>query len=132
LRPAELLVFPLVILFLTNILAYNSISQFDITFKFGNWSFKLGNATNLSAFIGAIGAIVTGAVVAGAKVLESGLSETSVETILKMGLGLTIYAMLVFPVYSIFNSIGVLGQALILGLTISYVLGLMLSINRGG
>jgi len=131
-RPVELVIFPLVLLFIVNIVAYNSVSQLSITYKLGNWSFTLGNATNLSLFIGAIGGIVTATIVAGSKILESGLSDVSIETILKVGLGLTIYSMLAFPVYNLFQSLGVFGQALIIGLTIGYVLGLVLSINRGG
>jgi len=131
-RPVEMVVFPLLLLFITNIVAYNDINQFNVSFKLGNWTFTLGNATSLSLFIGAIGTMITMTIVAGAKVLESGLSETSIETILKMGIGLTIYSMLVFPVYSMFQSLGTYGNALIIGLTIGYVLGLVLSINRGG
>jgi hypothetical protein len=131
-RPIDLVVFPLLILFVTNIAVYNNINQFNISFKLGNWTFTLGNATSLSLFVGAIGTMVTMTIIAGAKVLESGLSETSVETILKMGIGLTIYAMLVFPVYSLFQSLGVYGNVFVIALTIGYVLGLLLSINRGG
>jgi hypothetical protein len=131
-RPVELVVFPLLLLFIVNIVAYNSVSQLNITYRLGNWSFTLGNATNLSLFIGAIGGIITATIVAGSKILESGLSDVSIEAILKVGLGLTIYCMLAFPVYGLFQSLGVLGHALIIGLTIGYVLGLVLSINRGG
>jgi len=131
-RPIELVVFPLLLLFVTNIAVYNNINQFDVSFTLGSWTFKLGNATSLSLFVGAIGVMATATIIAGAKVLESGLSETSVETILKMGIGLTIYSMLAFPVASQFQSLGVFGQALLIGLTIGYVLGLVLSINRGG
>jgi hypothetical protein len=112
--------------------AYNDINQFNVSFKLGNWTFTLGNATSLSLFVGAIGTMITMTIIAGAKVLESGLSETSVETILKMGIGLTVYSMFAFPVYPLFQSLGVFGNALIIGLTIGYVLGLALSINRGG
>jgi len=131
-RPVELVVFPLLILFVTNIAVYNDINQFNVSFSLGKWTFTLGNATSLSLFIGAIGTMATATIIAGAKVLESGLSETSVETILKVGIGLTIYAMLVFPVYNLFQSLGVYGNAFIIGLTIGYVIGLVLSINRGG
>jgi uncharacterized protein YacL len=131
-RPIELVVFPLLLLFVTNIAVYNNINQFNVSFKLGNWTFTLGNATTLSLFVGAIGTMVTMTIIAGAKVLESGLSETSIETILKMGIGLTVYCMLAFPVYNLFESLGVYGQSLIIGLTIGYVIGLALSINRGG
>ncbi|UTU47214.1 hypothetical protein [Archaeal virus sp.] len=131
-RPIELVIFPLFLLFLTNIAVYNNINQFDVSFSLGSWTFKLGNATSLSLFVGAVGLMATATIIAGAKVLESGLSETSVETILKMGIGLTIYCMLAFPVASQFQSLGVYGQSLLIGLTIGYVIGLVLSINRGG
>jgi hypothetical protein len=131
-RPIELVIFPLFLLFVTNIAVYNNINQFDVSFTLGSWTFKLGNATSLSLFVGAIGVMLTATIIAGAKVLESGLSETSVETILKMGIGLTIYSMLAFPVASLFQSLGVYGQTLLIGLTIGYVIGLVLSINRGG
>jgi len=131
-RPVELVIFPLLLLFIVNIVAYNSVSQLNITYKLGNWTFTLGYASDLSLFIGAIGGIITATIVAGSKILESGLSDVSIETILKVGLGLTIYSMLAFPVYNIFQSLGILGQILIVGLTIGYILGLVLSINRGG
>jgi len=131
-KPAELIIFPLFLLFLLNIVAYGSVEQLSVTFSLGSWKFSLGNATSLSLFVGAIGTMATATIVAGAKVLESGLSETSVETILKFGIGLTVYAMLAFPVLGIFTSMGSLGQALIIGLTVGYTMGLVLSINRGG
>lgn len=131
-RPVEMVVFPLVLLFIANMAAYNDINQFNVSFKLGNWTFTLGNATSLSLFIGAIGTMITMTIVAGAKVLESGLSETSVESILKFGIGLTVYSMLAFPVYPYFQSLGTYGNALIIGLTIGYILGLALNINRGG
>jgi len=131
-RPVELVVFPLLLLFVINMAAYNDINQFNVSFKLGNWTFTLGNATSLSLFVGAIGTMITMTIIAGAKVLESGLSETSVETILKMGIGLTVYSMFAFPVYPLFQSLGIYGNALIIGLTVGYVLGLVLSINRGG
>ena len=131
-RPIEMVVFPLLLLFVMNVAVYGGVEQLNVTFSLGSWNFTLGNATSLSLFVGAIGAMITATIVAGAKVLESGLSETSVETILKMGIGLTIYAMLAFPVLSIFTSMGAYGQALIIGLTIGYTMGLVLSINRGG
>jgi molybdopterin-binding protein len=131
-RPVEMVVFPLLLLFIANIAVYNDVNQFNVSFKLGSWTFNLGNATSLSLFIGAVGTMVTMTIIAGAKVLESGLSETSIESILKFGIGLTVYAMLAFPVYPYFQSMGSYGNALIIGLTIGYILGLTLNINRGG
>jgi hypothetical protein len=131
-RPIEMVAFPLLLLFVLNVVVYGGVEQLNVTFSLGSWKFTIGNATSLSLFVGAIGAMATATIIAGAKVLESGLSETSIETILKMGIGLTIYAMLAFPVLNIFTSMGTYGQALIVGLTIGYTMGLVLSINRGG
>jgi len=142
-KAGALIILPLFIMLTASLINVGSLSDDSQQYALNTGNFTVNNETagletetidlNMTLLVVSIlTAFIAIATVASLKVFGSGMGETGVKIIFVCGIGLAIWGVLSALSLSLFLEIPIFGLPIYFGLSISYIVGILLAVGGGG